>query len=135
MGGDDLGTKAIKYAIAAFFIILTVFIAVSVVVVIAGILGVFSEDSLTITSECRNNSAYVFISARGSPVNVKCVVLDKEYFNQTEVYVGNLSNGDEEVCIFKLDKNMADPLRFEVSYNDRVQREVCNWRNYQTFID
>lgn len=93
------------------------------------------ETPINTQSVCRNDSANVFIGANEDLKNVKCVALDKEFFTNSEIVIGDLSKNDEEVCRFKLSKGTTDPLRFEVWYNDKVKREVCEWQHYPRYID
>ena len=97
--------------------------------------GVFKTDNTGIWSECRNGSANVFISANDDLKNVKCVALDKEFFPESEINIGDLSKNSEDVCRFKTAENITEPLRFEVWYNGEVKREVCNWQQYTEYID
>jgi len=97
--------------------------------------GCINQPPVNVWSECRNDSAYVYIGADEDVKKVKCVALDKEFFNNTEVFVGDLSKNDEDVCRFSLIRTTTQPLRFEVWYNDRVQKEVCDWQHYQTYSD
>ncbi len=96
---------------------------------------IFSTPSANIWSECRNDSANVFIGANENLKNVKCVALDKEFFDNPEIVIGNLSKDDEDVCRFRLSKDTTQPLRFEVWYNGKVKREVCDWQHYSGGID
>lgn len=103
--------------------------------VLAAFCGCMSQPEANIWSECRNGSAYVFIGAGEDLKGVKCAALDKEFFGDAEVIIGDLSKNDEDVCRFALKKDTSQPLRFEVSFNGKVQREVCDWQNYQSYVD
>lgn len=95
----------------------------------------FGSSPVNIWSECRNDSANVFIGANENLKNVKCVALDKEFFDNQEIVIGDLSKDDEDVCRFRLSKHTLEPLRFEVWYNGKVKREVCDWQHYSGGID
>ncbi len=96
---------------------------------------IFETPSANIWSECGNDSANVFIGANKDLKNVKCVALDREFFGNPEIVISDLAKGDEDVCRFELLKNTRKPLRFEVWYNGRVKREVCEWQHYPGYID
>lgn len=96
---------------------------------------VFSKTPANIWSECRNDSANVFIGANDDLKNVKCIALDNEFFDNPEIVIGDLAKDDEDVCRFKLSKTTEEPLRFEVWYNGKVKREVCDWQHYTKGID
>lgn len=118
---------------ASFFIILTILAVVCFLKIF-----VFWSSGATpvnIQSECRNNSAYVFIGANEDLKDVKCVALDIEYVVNPEIAIGDLSKNDEDVCRFKLSRNTTEPLRFEVWYNGEVKREVCKWQHYTRYVD
>ena len=122
-----------NYSIAAAFIIFAI-------LMLAFFVKIFLmwESGITpanIWSECNNRSANVFIGASEDLKNVRCVALDKEFFANPEIVIGDLSKNDEDVCRFVLSKDTAQPLRFEVWYNGRVEREVCNWQNYPQYSD
>lgn len=97
--------------------------------------GIFTSggrggEPANIWSECREQSANVFIGANGNGLqNVRCVALDRELFAEPEIAIGDMSKNDEDVCRFKLKGNTTEPLRFEVHYNGKTKREVCNWQN------
>ena len=93
----------------------------------------FGESPAYIHSRCEDDSANVFIGANKDLKDVKCVALDKEFFAEPEVVIGDLSKGDEDVCRFKVSGNVTEPLRFEVWYNGKVQREVCEWEDYHYY--
>jgi len=85
---------------------------------------------LEVSSECRNNSAYVYIGANQDLKGVKCVAVDWEYINEPSVEIGDLSKDDEAVCRFTLAKETEQPLRFEVWHDGVRRREVCDWQHY-----
>lgn len=130
---SNQSAKIRNYAIAGFCIILTL-LALALFFGIFALMG-FGATPVNIYSECTNNSANVFIGANSNLKNVKCVALDKEFFDNSEIMLGDLAKGDEDVCRFKITKNTDEPLRFEVRYNGLVKREVCSWQNYQSIID
>lgn len=138
MGQDSQGAKVRNYAIAGFFVFGTLFVIalISVVVFfIALMLQGFESASPNTWAECRNDSANVFISANEKLEDVKCVALDREFFANPEIVVGDLAKNDEDVCRFKLARNTNEPLRFEVHYNGKVKREVCQWQHSPEFVD
>ncbi len=131
---SDGGAKVRNYAIAGFCIMLTVL----ALAVFSGIFFLFGygQTPATIFSECKNYSANLFIGANKDIKDVKCIALDREFFENPEIVLGDLSKSDEDVCRFKLSKDAAgQPLRFEVSYGGNVKREVCSWQNYHAAID
>ncbi len=125
---DNQSAKIRNYAIAVFCITFTILLLSSLLQMF--IFSPFGGDDVHIYSECNNDSAYVFIGAHDNLKGVKCVALDKEFVDNPEIVIEDLSKGDEDVCRFKLSKNTTDPLRFEVWYNGKVRREVCEWQNY-----
>lgn len=84
---------------------------------------------------CGNDSVYVFIGANEDLRDVRCVALDEGFFDSPEIVLGDLSLNDEDVCRFRLLRNTTEPLRFEVWYNNRVKREVCEWQHYPRYVD
>lgn len=91
--------------------------------------------SINTRAVCGNDSAYVFIGANEDLRGVKCVALDEGFFDSPEIVLGDLSLNDEDVCRFRLLRNTTEPLRFEVWYNNRVKREVCEWQHYPLYVD
>jgi hypothetical protein len=89
----------------------------------------------SVWSECTNKSANLYIDASEDLENVRCVALDKEFFQVNEVKIGKMSEGDEDVCRFALSKETDMPLRFEVHYNGNVLKEVCDWEDFSAFVD
>lgn len=130
---DNQSARIRNYAIAGFCIMLTL-LAIAFFFGLFLIAG-FGADEANIFSECRNDSANVFIGANSNLKNVKCVALDNAFFDNPEINIGNLAKNDEDVCRFRLIKNTTDPLRFEILYDGKVRREVCSWQNYQSVID
>lgn len=133
MESNNQSAKIRNYAIAGFCIILTI---LTVVFFLKIFLFMGSgASSINTRSVCRNDSANVFIGANENIRNVKCVALDKEFFTESEIVIGDLSKNDEDVCRFKFSKNTIAPLRFEVWYNGKVKREVCEWQHYPGYVD
>lgn len=130
IGLNNQSAKIRNYAIASFCISLTI-----LAVIFFFKIFVLGESSADIWSECENDSANVFIGANEDLKNVKCVALDKSYFTNKEIVIGDLSKNDEDVCRFKLSRDTTEPLRFEVWYNNEVKREVCEWQHYSTYTD
>ena len=97
----------------------------------------FEGTPARIYSKCENESANVFIGANKDLKNVKCLALDKELFINPEIIIGDLSKNSEDVCIFELtqgaSKPSKKPLRFEVWYNGKAEREVCEWQHYPIY--
>ncbi|KAF5412146.1 MAG: hypothetical protein C5S38_08700 [Candidatus Methanophagaceae archaeon] len=133
MEQNNRSTKLKNYAMASFFIILTILAVVCFLKIF--VLWSSGVTPVNIQSECRNNSAYVFIGANEDLKDVKCVALDIEYVVNPEIAIGDLSKNDEDVCRFKLSRNTTEPLRFEVWYNGEVKREVCKWQHYPRYVD
>ena len=122
-------SRIIYYSVAGFFVILAAFL-------VAGFsLALYWSNSyfqpLRLWSECGRSTANIFIEAGENLQNVKCIALDKELFSSPEIYVGELSRGSKDVCRFELKANASMPLRFEVLYNGKSQREVCQQGNAQ----
>lgn len=134
MTTEQNGSARIRdYAIAGFFVIGAI---LALIFVFGGFATlVFGTPSANIWSTCEGNSANVFIGANKELSNVKCVALDKEFFASSEVSLDTLAKNDEDVCRFMLLKNSTKPLRFEVHYNSEIKREVCDWQNYQEYVD
>ncbi len=132
MGSDNQSARIRNYAIAGFCIVLAVLAVTSFLKILSLGLG---APQINTRSECSNDSANVFIGANEDLKNVKCVALDKELFDISEIVIGDLSKNDEDVCRFKLSKNTTEPLRFEVQYNGKVKREVCEWQHYPRYAD
>ena len=130
MESDNQSAKVRNYAIAGLCIVFTVLMLGVFVKVFA---LQFGESSARIYSSCENESANVFIGANEDLKNVKCVALDKEFFVDAEIVIGDLSKNDEDVCRFELLQDVAKPLRFEVWYNGKVEREVCEWQYYPRY--
>lgn len=130
MESENQSAKVRNYAIAGVCIVFTVLMLGVFVKVFA---LQFGESSARIYSSCENESANVFIGANEDLKNVKCVALDKEFFVDAEIVVGDLSKNDEDVCRFELLQDAAKPLRFEVWYNGKVEREVCEWQYYPRY--
>ncbi|MBR9678112.1 MAG: hypothetical protein GOU97_02370 [Nanoarchaeota archaeon] len=132
MRSDNQSARIRNYAIAGFCIVLAVLAVTSFLKILS--LGL-EAPQINTRSECSNDSANVFIGANEDLKNVKCVALDKEFFDISEIVIGDLSKNDEDVCRFKLSKNTTEPLRFEVQYNGKVKREVCEWQHYPRYAD
>jgi hypothetical protein len=79
-------------------------------------------------ASCSGDTANVYINANQDVKNVKCTALDAEFVSKKEVVIGDLKIRDNDVCSFNLLKNATQPLRFEIGYNDKTERIVCNWR-------
>lgn len=130
---NNQSAKIRDYAIAGFCLVFTILIVVFFLTIFT--LWGFGETQVNIWSECGNGSANVFIGANENLRNVKCVALDKEFFANSEIIIGDLSKNDEDVCRFKLLRNTTEPLRFEVLYNNKLKREVCEWQHSSTYVD
>ncbi len=130
MESENQSAKVRNYAIAGLCIVFTLLMLGVFVKVFA---LQFGESPVRIYSKCENESANVFIGANEDLKNVKCVALDKEFFVDAEIVVGDLSKNDEDVCRFELLQDAAKPLRFEVWYNGKVEREVCEWQYYPRY--
>ena len=91
--------------------------------------------AVNIYSQCQNETANIFIGANEDLKNVKCRGLDSLFFSETEIIIGDLSTDDEDVCRFKLIKQNSEPLRFEIEYNGKIEREVCEWEHYPISFD
>ncbi len=134
MESENQSAKIRNYAIAGLCIVFTILILTIFVKVF--VLH-FGETPARIYSKCENESANVFIGANEDLKNVKCLALDKELFVNPEIVIGDLSKNDEDVCIFELSqgasKPLKKPLRFEVWYNDKAEREVCEWQHYPMY--
>ena|SRR3989338_5197082 len=128
MESDTQSAKIRNYAMAGFCIILTILAVVLFLKIF--VLWNSGATLINIWSACRNDSANVFMGANDDIKNVRCVALDKEFFANPEVVIGDLSKNDEDVCRFKLSRNTTEPLRFEVYYNNKIKREVCEWQHY-----
>lgn len=134
MKSNNQSAKIRNYAIAGFCLVITILAVIFFLKIFIILLG-FGETQVNIWSECRNDSANVFIGANENLKNVKCVALDKEFFANPEIIIGDLSKNDEDVCRFRLSRNTTEPLRFEVWYNNKIKREVCEWQHFSTYID
>lgn len=119
-----------NYTIAGFFTIIIILAIIFFFKIFT--LMDFGATPTNIYSECRNNTANVFIGANENLKNVKCVSLDKEFITDSEIVIGDLSKNDEDVCRFEFFKETTQPLRFEVWYNNKVEREVCDWQNFRS---
>lgn len=134
MEKETLSAKVRNYAIACSC-------AVFVFLVAGVVWGAFArQEPVNVWSTCTSDSADVFVGASGGDLkNVRCVALDREFFAEPEIAIGDLSRNGEDVCRFKpseQDADAATPLRFEVLYdNGKVRREVCNWSNFAGGID
>ena len=124
-----------NYAVAGFFVVLAVIVVLFFLNIFALMLFGFGSSPINVRSECREGAANVFVGANQDLKNVSCVALDKEWLDQPEIVIGDLSKNDEDVCRFNVDGNTTMPLRFEVRYNGEVKREVCDWQHYSTYID
>lgn len=133
MEPNNQSAKIRNYAIAGFCLVITILAVIFFLKIF--ILWGFFETQVNIWSECRNDSANVFIGANENLKNVKCVALDKEFFTNSEIIIGDLSKNDEDVCRFRLSRNTTEPLRFEVWYNNKIKREVCEWQHFSTYVD
>ena len=133
MESNNQSAKIRNYTIAGFFIILTILATVFFLKIFL-FMG-SGASPINTRSVCRNDSANVFIGANENLKNVKCVALDKKFFTESEIIIGNLVKNDEDVCRFKLAVNTTQPLRFEVWYNGKVKRDVCEWQHYPRYID
>lgn len=131
MQQDDHSAKIRNYTIAGFFIVLTILAIIFIFMVFKST----GSAPVNIWSECRNESANVFIGANEELKNVQCTALDTEFIASHEIFIGDLSKNDEDVCRFKLSKNATGPLRFEVRYNNEVKREVCAWQYSAGYLD
>ncbi len=68
--------------------------------------------------------------------DVRCVALDTNRIEgNTEVKLGPSAKNDEDICRFKIKQNTTEPLRFEIHYNGKIRKEVCNWQSVQPFTD
>ncbi|MEA3343522.1 MAG: hypothetical protein U9Q92_05115 [archaeon] len=130
MEPENQSAKVRNYAIAGVCIVFTILMLGVFVKVFA---LQFGESPARIYSSCENESANVFIGANEDLKNVKCVALDKEFFVNPEIVIGDLSKNDEDVCRFELAEGVGKPLRFEVWYNGKVEREVCEWQHYPRY--
>lgn len=128
---NNRSTKIRNYSIAGFFIVVSVLIVGTVFGMIVWGFG----TAANIWSQCGSEAANVFIGANDNLRNVKCIALDKEFFVDPEIFIGDLSKNDEDVCRFRLIKNTTEPLRFEVQYNNKVEREVCEWQHSGILTD
>lgn len=128
----DSGRDSAKlrdYSIAAFFIVATIG-AIAFYFAVA-LMFSHSSDSPNIWSECRSdtNSVNVFIGATTEDLkNVKCTAVENGLFANPEIFLGNLSKGDEAICKFRLARSMSEPLSFEITYNNKTRKEVCDWQ-------
>ncbi len=130
MESENQSAKVRNYAIAGVCIVFTILMLGVFVKVFA---FQFGESPARIYSSCENESANVFIGANEDLKNVKCVALDKGVFVDDEIVIGDLSKNDEDVCRFELVQGAVKPLRFEVWYNGKVEREVCEWQHYPRY--
>ena len=135
MGSIDQSARIRNYIISGSFIIITILAIAFFLSMFLMMWGGFQANNTSIWSECRNGSANVFISTNEDLKNVKCVALDKEFFSDPEINIGDLPKNSEDVCRFKIAENTTEPLRFEVWYNGEVKREVCNWQQYPEYFD
>ena len=134
MESENQSAKIRNYAIAGLCIVFTILILAFFV---KAYVFQFGETSARIYSNCENESANVFIGANKDLKNVKCLALDKELFINPEIIIGDLSKNSEDVCIFELtqgaSKPSKKPLRFEIWYNGKAEREVCEWQHYPMY--
>ncbi len=130
MESENQSAKVRNYAMAG---VCVVFIILMLGVFVKVFAFQFGESPVRIYSSCENESANVFIGANDDLKNVKCVALDKEFFVDAEIVIGDLSKNDEDVCRFELVEGVGKPLRFEVWYNGKVEREVCEWQYYPRY--
>ncbi len=125
MEKETLSTKVRNYAIAG--------VCLGFVFLAGGVaLKVFAEpaEAASVWSQCEGDSANVFIGTSDRLNGVECIALDREFFAEPEIKIGDIQKNSEEVCRFRLSKNTTEPLRFEVRYNGRIRTEVCNWQNF-----
>jgi hypothetical protein len=109
---------------ALIFIILSVTFIASVLLSMSSIGRV---EAVSIWSECNGDTAAIYVNANEDAKNVTCRALSNGISIENEISIGDLKKGDSDVCIFRLLENSTTPLRFEVSYNNRVVRNVCNF--------
>lgn len=129
MKTEEKSARIRNYAIAAFFALASLFAATLFFKIAAWSI---SDSSPNIWSSCSNSSANIFIGANSDVRGIRCIALDKDFFDVSEIAVGDLSKNDEDVCRFELSKPTDKPLRFEVRYNGKSEREVCNWQNFNS---
>ena len=134
---ETKSARARNYAVAGFFILFCILLVIGAVTFFFQmfLFGNYGISPANIWSECRNNSAHVFIGANSDLSQVKCVALDQGLFDTPEIAIGDLSKNDEDVCRFTLSRETTQPLRFEVWYNGKAEREVCDWQSSQTVFD
>jgi hypothetical protein len=128
MEPEEKSVRARNYAIAGFFVLIGLLVVVFVVAVGWFFMKVAEsmESSPEIWSECGEESAHVFIRATEDMKAVSCVALDEGFFEKQEYSLGDLAKNDADVCKFKATQEIDEPLRFEVKYNGKVRKEVCN---------
>ena len=125
---EKLRDYAIIGVCVSIMILLLLTIAFFIIGIASLLVSIWNEDaSIGVSSSCGNQTASVFIQANTNLKDVKCVALDKEFFNTSEITLGDLSRNDRDVCTFTLAKNVSRPIRFEVWYSGKVRRAVCNW--------
>jgi len=119
--------KIRDYSIAVLCCTIAFWIAALFLILFSSMIGSWLQPNapLYISSECRNESANVFVTATENLNRVKCVALDKDSVVNPEISIGDLSKGSKDVCRFKLSKTTSDPLRFEVLYNGKIMRDAC----------
>lgn len=123
---NDKGTKFRNYSIAAVCLVFAVLIIAFGSYVFANLLEFSASGAIWTNCNQERNLATVFITANDEAKNVKCVAMEKEFFSRSEISLGDLSRGDRDACKFKLDRNVEESLRFEIHYNGKVRKEVCN---------
>ncbi|MBM3309108.1 MAG: hypothetical protein FJY77_02545 [Candidatus Altiarchaeales archaeon] len=124
---------AVFCTLASILILLCIFL-VSIILLLMFI-GILETSPPSVWSECTNKSTNLYISASEDLEQVRCVALDKEFFSASEVNIGKMSEGDEDVCRFTLARETDIPLRFEIHYNGKVLKEVCDWEYYGEYLD
>jgi len=135
MDSSDKSAKIRNYAIAGFFIIITILAGIFFLKIFTLFLGSMDANKISVWSECEGTYANVFIGANEDIKDIKCTALDTEFFTETEIFIGDLSRGSEDVCKFKLKEDTKEPLRFEVLYNGKSIREVCDWEHDIMYVD
>jgi len=137
MDAPDKSSRIRNYSIAGFFVICGLVVLAS-----AAVFGYFTlkisesiETSPEIWSECEDQSAHIFVRATEDMKAVSCVALDEGFFEKQEYTLGDLSKNDADVCKFKGRTNITEPMRFEIRYNSKVRKEVCNPNEPTQFWD
>lgn len=125
--------RLLLYAIAVFF----VFLGIAALSAVPLILFVSASSylPLSVWSECGGGSANVYVDAQQDLKNTGCIALDSGLFSPDKIELGDLSKGSRDVCRFSMDADVSMPLRFDVLYNGRSQRIVCQPGNSQGVPD